>query len=396
MTIYLPPGFPESEPKLTIQPKVRHLWVDGTVTPCAVTGHEKLTPGGWSAHVNLGKLVKEISTSIQQTGVLVGSDHSEAHGITANAPNINNNQGGSGYENYSHKPPPPIPGNWSKSGPGQYSSHSSSSFPHANGSHNHYSAGGSGNTGYMSSSAGKESHFSQQSRSQNPTGYTAPVPPEMKIIKELSPEQVEEYLENPIAFENFFDQLQEVVGPRTTKRELWHGNDNISRRNLQLEAEMIELQQSTKEGYEVMMQLQKTLESKLQEQQDALWRFKPETIQSKLRSATAESDELSESIAQSFLEGKLDQEGFIRQYRELRKVYHLREMKNERIGPILRKHLANENSGLGRERSGSTLKGGAGVGIGLGSGTNSISGSGEGTGGASGHGASASSTWVMV
>jgi len=34
---------------------------------------------------------------------------------------------------------------------------------------------------------------------------------------------------------------------------------------------MIELQQSTKEGYDVMMQLQKTLESKLQEQQDALW-----------------------------------------------------------------------------------------------------------------------------
>lgn len=92
----------------------------------------------------------------------------------------------------------------------------------------------------------------------------------------------------------------------------------------------------------------------------------------------------------------MDQEGFIRQYRELRKVYHLREMKNERIGPILRKNLADENTALGRERSGSTFKGGAGVGIGLGSSTNSISGSGEGTGGSSGHGASASSAWVMV
>lgn len=42
-------------------------------------------------------------------------------------------------------------------------------------------------------------------------------------------------------------------------------------RNLQLEAEMIELQKSTKEGYDMSLQLQKSLEEKLQQQQDALW-----------------------------------------------------------------------------------------------------------------------------
>jgi hypothetical protein len=166
-------------------------------------------------------------------------------------------------------------------------------------------------------------------------------------------------------------------------------------RNLALEVEMLELQKSTIEGHKVASQLQKALEEKLQQQQDALWvsvlqwpfffffffsshntfltsstfgqhkqRFRPETLQSKLRSAASESEELSESVAQSFLEGKLDQEGFIRQYRDLRKVYHLRTMKHERMGPILRNHAAANignsanNIGLGLDASGSSIVGG--------------------------------------
>jgi hypothetical protein len=42
-------------------------------------------------------------------------------------------------------------------------------------------------------------------------------------------------------------------------------------RNLALEAEMLELQKSTAEGHKVATQLQKALEEKLQQQQDALW-----------------------------------------------------------------------------------------------------------------------------
>lgn len=59
-------------------------------------------------------------------------------------------------------------------------------------------------------------------------------------------------------------------------------------------------------------------------------------MHSKLRSAVAESEELSESVAQSYMDGKLDPESFIRQFRELRKVYHMREMKNERLPSTLK------------------------------------------------------------
>ncbi|KAG0354666.1 Vacuolar protein sorting-associated protein 37A [Gamsiella multidivaricata] len=412
LTIYLPPGFPEDEPRLTIQPTVRHLWVNGATTPCTVTGHERLMPGGWSTHANLGRIVKEIVANIQRTGVLVGGGSSDD--VTTmnnhNTHNGGNTNANPAYEEYSHKPPPPIPGIRSKS-LGQFGNHSSTSYSNVNGSHYHHTGqgGASSSGGYMSSSSSGEdtSGHHAQARSNNVTNsgvYGTTLSPEARLVMELSAEQIDELLESPIAFEHFFDQLEVVVNSRTLKREWWHGNDNVARRTLMLESEMAELQKSTAEGHEIAKQLQKTLEERLQQQQDALWRFKPETLQSKLRAAAAESDELSESVSESFWEGKLDQESFIRQYRDLKKVYHLRMMKNERIESILRSHPSSTGTGSGQDGPGSTANPGSaagagssvgmrgdGGGIGAGSGTGS-----GGAGGSSGSAGAASDPWVML
>ncbi|KAF9284587.1 hypothetical protein BGZ68_004561 [Mortierella alpina] len=429
LTVYLPPAFPEEEPKITIQPAVRHLWVDGTVSPCAVTGHERLAPGGWSAHASLGKIVKEIVSSIQRTGVLVGGEASDTHGSNGimnnndssssnnTRPNIGANDHGNGsssnnagYDEYSHKPPPPIPGIRTKSiGQGK-SNQGSPSFTNTNGTqYRHPAAAGAGagasssNASNTTSSTTADAMSNQQAqiRANVQGAYNNNLSPEARIVMELSAEKLEELLESPIAFEHFVDHLDVVVNSRTLKREWWLGNDNVSRRNLALEEEMLALQKSTAEGHKVAMELQKSLEEKLQQQQDALWRFKPETLQSKLRSAAAESDELSESVAQSFLEGKLDQEGFIRQYRELRKVYHLREMKNERIGSILRNHPSINATSSGTSMTGGAGQDGSGgsiskskLGMGSGSGSGSSAGAAGGTSGPGGPGTS--DAWVML
>ncbi|GJJ69821.1 ESCRT-I complex subunit VPS37 [Entomortierella parvispora] len=353
LTVYLPPSFPEDEPKITIQPTVRHLWVDGTVQPCAVTGHERLMPGGWSTHANLGRIVKEIATNIQRTGVLVGepSDPSGA--------NNNNNSSSSAYDEYSHKPPPPVPNARSKS-LGLNNDRSTPSYnSKTNGSQFQGQAAGN--------RFNQPQHMTSSSASlgSSPAGdiaYGSSLSEETRIVLELPAEKVDELLENPIAFEHFVDHLDVVVNSRTLQAEWWGGNNNVARRNLALEAEMRDLQGRTAEGHKMASQLQKTLEEKLQQQQDALWRFKPESLQSKLKAAVAESEDLSESVAQLFLEGKLDQDGFIKQYRELRKVYHLREMKNERIGAILRSqsNLPASSSGSSGSGSGNNLVGGLG------------------------------------
>lgn len=53
-------------------------------------------------------------------------------------------------------------------------------------------------------------------------------------------------------------------------------------------------------------------------------------MMTRLKASIHESDELSESVAQSFLDGNLDHDGFVKQFRELRKVYHIRASKLER------------------------------------------------------------------
>ncbi|KAG0333091.1 hypothetical protein BG004_000968, partial [Podila humilis] len=184
MTIYLPPAFPDEEPKITIQPTVRHLWVDGTVQPSTVTGHERLMPGGWSSHANLGRIVKEISNTIQWTGVL---------------------------------PPPPIPGPRSQS-LGQPSS-SSGMGPLANTSHQQQQHTGIGSGGSL---------FGGLSKATSTPNSFIGQSTEAKIVMQMSAEQLEELLESPIAFQHFVDHLEVVVNSKTLRSELWLGNDNVS------------------------------------------------------------------------------------------------------------------------------------------------------------------------
>ena len=52
---------------------------------------------------------------------------------------------------------------------------------------------------------------------------------------------------------------------------------------------------------------------------------------SKLKSGTQQSDELSEQMAKSFLDEELGVDHFLKHVREVRKVYHLRNAKVERV-----------------------------------------------------------------
>jgi len=63
----------------------------------------------------------------------------------------------------------------------------------------------------------------------------------------------------------------------------------------------------------------------------ALKPFSPPALYSKLETLTTESELLSEALATSFLEGdNADATDFIREYRALRRQYHVRRERKEK------------------------------------------------------------------
>ncbi|CAO3637147.1 unnamed protein product [Cunninghamella echinulata] len=155
--------------------------------------------------------------------------------------------------------------------------------------------------------------------------------PEYTAILNKTPAEIEELLSNEVAFDIFFNSLDRIKNMKIVQEELMNGNENLAHKNLSQEDVLTKLQAEVKD-LNVQYQQQKELsKEKERQQQEAFKRFSSSTILTRLKAGVMESDDLSESVAQSFLEGNLDHDSFVKQFREFRKVYHLRASKLERI-----------------------------------------------------------------
>ncbi|ORX57011.1 hypothetical protein DM01DRAFT_1334561 [Hesseltinella vesiculosa] len=172
-------------------------------------------------------------------------------------------------------------------------------------------------------------------RPQPPIPTNAPPsaqpPAEYLMIMNKSPEEINELLSNDRAFEIFFHSLDRVQNMKTVKEELCNGNENLARKNLSYEEELIRLRSQVTSMNKEYQELRSKVSEKERQQQDAFNRFSSSTIMTRLKAGVNESDDLSESVAQSFLDGSLDHESFVKQFRDLRKVYHLRASNLEKL-----------------------------------------------------------------
>ncbi|CAG8436470.1 931_t:CDS:2 [Rhizophagus irregularis] len=113
-----------------------------------------------------------------------------------------------------------------------------------------------------------------------------------------------------------------------SKEEL---EDLLNRKILSQEEELIKLRNSVDGQEKGLKEIYSNFEEKLKVQQEVLKRFSPSILITKLKSETQQSDDLSEQMAKSFLDGELEVDDFLKHFREVRKVYHLRNAKVERV-----------------------------------------------------------------
>ncbi|KAL0094555.1 hypothetical protein F4703DRAFT_1819430 [Phycomyces blakesleeanus] len=278
--VLLPPQFPDEPPVITISPP-------GTRHP--LIKEDLISNEGqfqWTPSSNLGVLVKSIRDEFnRQPPVKNKNEPLYAPQIPRpnnNNVNIinnnNNNNNNSNNSHYSHRPPPAIP------------TANQSTLP---------SSSGLTNNEYMA-------------------------------ISHTTPEQAHELLTSDYAFDLFFHSLERVQNLKTVQGELRNGNESIAYKNLNRQDGLTLLRSEVEALDAEYKKLKEEFDVKEQQQQEAFSRFSASTVLTRLKSGVYEYDEMSESVAQSFLDGDLNHDVFVKQFREMRKVYHLRASKLER------------------------------------------------------------------
>ncbi|RHZ85445.1 hypothetical protein Glove_65g68 [Diversispora epigaea] len=153
---------------------------------------------------------------------------------------------------------------------------------------------------------------------------------EHSVLLTKSKEELEDLLNNDIVFESFLETVEPLRGMNALQNEVMLNNKLHAEKTLSQEQELIQLQQKVESKEKEFKELYSTLQEKNQIQQESLQRFSPSVLLTKLKSEVHQSDELSEQMAASFLLDKLECDQFLKHYKEIRKVYHMRNAKAER------------------------------------------------------------------
>ncbi|KAI9104622.1 hypothetical protein DFS34DRAFT_682495 [Phlyctochytrium arcticum] len=302
LTITLPPSFPESPPTIHVSPLVQHAWVDRSGF---VVGHERLARWDGGRGVVLGKLVKEIV----QEFTLRPPSRSLAQGP------LSGSSGSSSPQHYQlrYQTPPPVTSNNHQQyqqpqfAPPQYTSSPLSAS--------------------SSNPPSSSSHFPPPAASSSSSSIAADFPE----LDTLPLEAIEDMARNSIALDSYFEELEHVRNMRAVHADLVRNNEQLARRTLARESELNTLQSTLADQLALYRtQHQKFLET-AHLREDAVTRFNPDYITSTLRALISRTDAECDALAASLVRGDGSSvEEFSRQYRELRKTYHLRAAKLER------------------------------------------------------------------
>ncbi|KAI9034420.1 hypothetical protein DFJ74DRAFT_700802 [Hyaloraphidium curvatum] len=146
----------------------------------------------------------------------------------------------------------------------------------------------------------------------------------------MTDEEVNELMTDPDAFQSFFLSLDPVKSMNAVSKELRQGNELLARKTLAKEEDLRQLQSTVREKLEEMRRAKAELEKVAKEKETLLARYSPQALVGQLASLAHTSDMESESIAEAFIAGVKSTEDFLKEFREERRLYHLRSGKAER------------------------------------------------------------------
>jgi len=171
---------------------------------------------------------------------------------------------------------------------------------------------------------------------------------EFPELNNLSREELEDILADPLYFQAIFHSLSRVKALYQSQAELGMANESIANNNLRLQESLYNLRSDTQEAFNEAKALEARWKELEREQREVYQRFTPQFLLMRLRHSTIAQDDESEALASAFVQqqqapvggngtGGTPNEGmgvdeFVKEFKDLRKVYHKRAMWGERWG----------------------------------------------------------------
>ncbi|KAI0056091.1 hypothetical protein BV25DRAFT_1814670 [Artomyces pyxidatus] len=164
---------------------------------------------------------------------------------------------------------------------------------------------------------------------------------EFPELSNLSREDLEDLLADPSYFQAIFHTLTKVKELYQGQAELGYANESIANHNLSLQDGLYKLRSETKEAFDDAKALEARWAELQREQKDVYQRFTPQFLLMRLRHATTAQDDASENLASTFMRSSSSEtpsagstgkevDDFVKEFREMRKVYHKRVVWGDR------------------------------------------------------------------
>ncbi|KAJ7147055.1 hypothetical protein C8R43DRAFT_890273 [Mycena crocata] len=164
-------------------------------------------------------------------------------------------------------------------------------------------------------------------------------------LADLSREDLEDLLNDPVYFQAIFHSLSRVKAMYQSQAELGMANESIARHNLALQEPLYKLRAETKEAFDDAKNLEARWKEVDREQREVYQRFNPQFLLMRLKHSKTAQDDASEALASAFVQqsssggsgtgtpngapGK-EIDDFVREFKDLRKTYHKRVIWEDR------------------------------------------------------------------
>ena len=150
------------------------------------------------------------------------------------------------------------------------------------------------------------------------------------VLESKSDQEIKELLQDEDAFQDFFDGLDQVKPVKELYTDLLLRNAALARDNIGIDAEIGHLKSQISNLLSSTLQQRLLIDGLVAEQQREMARFSVDRMIQNCAELVSNAEDISDTTANFYLQGKITESEFVEQYRKVRRLYHLRNIKLER------------------------------------------------------------------